>query len=324
MLGNKKYRYNKETLNYEEVGLSWSDKLIKPAVYFFLSILVFAFYYYLYISVFELKTPKQKYLENQYQSWHSKLEQLERRGEELDMSLEELQLRDNSVYRPVFGMNEIPEEVRNAGFGGVDRYAQYKVSDYSGILTRVVKQVDILTKKAYVQSRSFDDVIVLSDKVNEMSQSIPSIAPICTGDGAYVSSHYGYRKDPMNRVVTHHDGVDLCHSSGYPIYATGNGVVVDVGHSYYGYGNWVLIDHGFGYRTKYAHLKREMVAKGQTVKRGQQIGEMGNTGKSTGTHLHYEVIYKDRKVNPYNYFNFELSKENYMTIVNACEETKVQ
>ena len=154
-----------------------------------------------------------------------------------------------------------------------------------------------------------------------MASCIPAIPPVNPDKRKYrLSSTFGYRKDPFSGRSTFHKGVDFALKPGNPIYATGDGVVESVSFVFFGYGNSVLIDHGFGYKTRYAHLKSIGVVEGMKVKRGECIGESGNSGKSSGPHLHYEVIYKGRPVNPYNYYDLTMSPEEYSTMVESTAD----
>ena len=216
---------------------------------------------------------------------------------------------------------ELIEAVRNAGFGGVNRYEKYDLMDGNGLLKSTAIRLDKLTKKTYVQSRSFDEVALLSKRAGDMAQCIPAIPPIVPDKKKYkLSSSFGYRSDPFSGRSTMHKGVDFSLKPGNPIYATGDGVVESVGFEFFGYGNSVLIDHGFGYKTRYAHLKTIGVVEGMPVKRGECIGQSGNTGKSSGPHLHYEVIYKGRPVNPYNYYDLDMTPQEYSTLVQSTAD----
>lgn len=230
--------------------------------------------------------------------------------------LASLQMRDDDIYRSIFGMHEIPAEVRNAGFGGVNRYAHLEGVDQGGLLKSTTLRMDILTKKSYVQSKSFDEVAQLSRRAGDMASCIPAIPPINPDPTKYrLSSSFGYRTDPVYGRSARHTGVDFAMKPGNPIYSTGDGVVESVKFEFFGYGNQVVIDHGFGYKTRYAHLRNIGVVEGMKVKRGECIGESGNSGKSTGPHLHYEVIYKGSPVNPSNYYDLTITTEEYATMV---------
>ena len=294
------------------------SRLMKSVALFAVSIGMAVFYFWIYTSVLGLELPKTILLKKSNAQWSSKVEILNRQLDRYEESLTALQMRDDDIYRSIFGMNEIPSEVRNAGFGGVNRYEKYDMADYDGLLKNTAMRLDVLTKKTYVQSRSFDEVALLSKRAGDMASCIPAIPPVNPDKRKYrLSSTFGYRKDPFSGRSTFHKGVDFALKPGNPVYATGDGVVESVSFVFFGYGNSVLIDHGFGYKTRYAHLKSIGVVEGMKVKRGECIGESGNSGKSSGPHLHYEVIYKGRPVNPYNYYDLTMSPEEYSTMVES-------
>jgi murein DD-endopeptidase MepM/ murein hydrolase activator NlpD len=273
-------------------------------------------YFWLYTGVLGLELPKTIILKKRNAEWASKMEVMNRQLDKCDETLTALQMRDDDIYRARFGMHEIPQEVRNACFGGVNRYSHYDAMDQSAPLKRTAIRLDVLTKKTYVQSRSFDEVAQLSKRAGEMASCIPAISPVVPDRSIYrLSSSFGYRSDPFTGKSKRHSGVDFALKPGNPIYATGDGVVEKVKYEFYGYGNQVLIDHGFGYKTRYAHLKSINVVEGMKVKRGECIGESGNSGRSSGPHLHYEVLYKDKHINPANYFDLTITPEEYSTMV---------
>ena len=325
---DKQYVLNRETLDYDVVKQPSTFQrylryLKTVLLYAFSSVSVFVLSLYLLTDVFEMKTPRRLLVERDAKEWHSKLDLQQRRLESASAVLADMERRDNSLYRSVFGMERIPEDIRNAGYGGVDRYADIRERDYTGELTSAVMLSDMLLKKAYVQSKSFDQVMLVSERAAEMALCAPTISPV---NYAHVrqASGFGTRVDPILKDrYGRHLGVDLAPKSGKqgePIYVTGNGVVKAVGYDAGGYGRYVLVDHGFGYKTRYAHLSKALVVKGQEVKRGQMIAEMGNTGRSTGTHLHYEVIYMNRHVNPVNYYNKDILPEDYAAIIDSSNE----
>lgn len=308
----KEKKYNK--------GVKMSG-LMKSPILFAVSIAMSFFYFWIYSSVLELELPKTVLLKKSNAQWSSRMEVLNSQLDRYDEALEMLQMRDDDIYRSIFGMNEIPQEVRNAGFGGVNRYERYDLMDQDGLLKSTAMRIDMLTKKTYVQSRSFDEVSSLAKRAGDMASCIPAIPPVNPDRKKYrISSTFGYRSDPFSGRSTFHKGVDFAMKSGNPIYATGDGVVEKVSFEFFGYGNSVIIDHGFGYKTRYAHLKSIGVVEGMKVKRGECIGESGNSGKSSGPHLHYEVIYKDRPVNPYNYYDLDMTPEEYATMVQGTAD----
>ena len=322
---DRQYILNRETLEYEEVEQpSTTKRYIRTIItYAASSISVFILSLYLITDVFHTRTPKGMIVHRDYSEWRSKLNLLERRFEAADQSLLDMERRDNMLYRSVFGMETIPEDIRNAGYGGIDRYADIRSRDYTGALTSAVMRSEILLKKAYIQSKSFDQVAMVSERAAEMAMCAPTIPPV-NYSHVRQASGFGVRVDPiLKNRQRKHQGVDLAPKSGKdgePVYVTGNGVVKAVGYDAGGYGRYVLVDHGFGYQTRYAHLSKALVEKGQEVQRGQQIAEMGNTGRSTGTHLHYEVIYMGKHVNPVNYYNKDILPEDYAAIIDSSNE----
>lgn len=319
MSKKKRYKFNHETLAYEIHKTPAKARLSKWFLFFLVSITVSIGYYFIYTEYFKLETPKLLSLKRENAELANRLELINRRFEGLAKSLHSLEMRDNYVYRPIFGMEEIPVDVRNAGFGGTERYSYLKNFEKSGILSKTAFNLDVLYKKAYVQSRSFDDLLQLAHKADEMSLCVPAIPPVnIASDKIRFSSSFGYRKDPFKGDYRLHSGVDISGPMGEKVYATGNGKVIKVAYDFFGYGNYVMIDHGFGYKTRYAHLKEATVSIGRVVKRGDEIGRMGNTGRSRGTHVHYEVIYKNRPVNPLNYYNRDVDEEGFLALINSA------
>ncbi len=322
MFRKKRYDFNQQTLAYEVHRIPFGKRFSKGVAMFLLSIAAFAGYYLLYTQYFGLETPKTILLKQRYVQLNSKYELLERKFDQNGEILAELQMRDNNIYRPIFGMEELSQDVREAGFGGVNRYSHLEAVSNSDILLVAVKRMDVVYKKAYVQSKSYDEVAMLAKRAGDMASCVPALPPVAL-DKVRLSSLFGYRKDPFSGAPRMHQGVDLSGSRGEPIYVAGDGKVVEVRNSFFGYGREIVVDHGFGYKTRYAHLHRMYVKVGDQVKRGDQIATMGNTGKSKGVHLHYEVIYRDRRVNPLNYYNQDIVGEEYMAIVKPYVENTV-
>ena len=323
MARQKRYIFNPETLSYELEEKQPKRALLRAGVAVAVGIACFFFYFYIYTSVLGFETPKAWRLGEENKKLLAQIELLDQKIAAEDERLAEIQRRDNIVYRPVFGMDEIPEDVRNAGFGGVDRYESYKVHEHGDIMAQAALKMDILSKKAYVQSRSFDDVELLAKRAGDMASCVPSINPVAPKKRNTISSSFGYRVHPIKKYVIFHEGIDFRGEKGEPIYATGDGVVESVSRNYFGYGNSILIDHGFGYKTRYAHLKGFNVQEGQKVTKGQQIATMGNTGQSTGNHLHYEVIYRGRHINPWNFIDTSITMEEYETYITPAEKDRI-
>ena len=312
----KKYKLNPETLLYEIEKVSAKSRVLKSVMLVAASAALSLVYLWLFTSVLGLELPKTVMLKKANARWLSRMELMNRQMDICDETLQGLGMRDDEIYRNIFGMNEIPQEVRNAGFGGVNRYSYLEGLSDNSMLKTTTMRLDVLTKKAYVQSRSFDDVEALSRRAGDMASCIPAVMPILPDKSKYrLSSSFGYRSDPISGVTRMHTGFDFACKPGNPVYATGDGVVSSVSFDLFNYGNSVVIDHGFGYKTRYAHLKTVYVVEGMKLKRGECLGESGNSGKSTGPHLHYEVMYKGRYVNPVNYFDLEMPIEEYSSMV---------
>ena len=318
MVNYRKYKFNPETLSFELYRIPIEIKFSKGFVLFLLSIVVAVGYFYIYAEYFKMENPKTLSLKRKNEELANRLDLVNRRFENVEQTLSSLQMRDNYVYRPIFGMDEISQEVRDAGFGGVERYAHLDNFAHSDILSRTARNLDILYKKVFVQSKSFDDIATLAKSAGELALSIPTIPPVdITSGRVHFSSGFGSRPDPFTGEIENHKGLDLAGPQGELIYATANGRVVEVVHGYSGFGHYVLIDHGFGISTRYAHLKSTSVTVGMEVERGQSVGLMGSTGKSKGTHLHYEVLLRGTPVNPYNYFNRDISSEEFWALITS-------
>ena len=317
----KRYVFNSKTLSYEVKKRSKRSRFFRSLTLFAVSLGMAMFYFWLYAYVLDLEPPKTALLKKKNAEWCSRVEMLNRKLDESSEALTSLQMRDDDIYRSIFGMNDIPSEVRNAGFGGVNRYAHYDDVDPNGLLKKTAVRIDVLTKKTFVQSKSFDEVAQLSRRAGEMASCIPAIPPMNPDPKKYrFTSQFGYRRDPFTGRSKRHTGVDFAMKPGNPIYSTGDGVVESVKFELFGYGNQVVIDHGFGYKTRYAHLKSVGVAEGMKVKRGECIGLSGNSGRSSGPHLHYEVLYRNSHVNPANYFDLSITPEEYATMVQGIAD----
>jgi murein DD-endopeptidase MepM/ murein hydrolase activator NlpD len=309
MMGEHKYQFNPKTLCFE-------PKKKKPGIsiilvlgflgFFILASIIFSTLFVSHFDTPEMKTLRKEnqQLISQYNSLNSKLSQLE-------VVLDEIQVRDDNIYRVIFGKNPIPESVRKAGFGGVDKYSELQSFNDAELVLNTSKKVDILSKQAYIQAKSYEDVLNLAIKKEEELASTPAIMPINNKDLLFTSSGWGMRIHPVYNVAMFHWGIDFVAPTGTKIYATGDGVVEDIETLRTGHGKHVVINHGFGYKTLYAHLSRFSVKPGDTVKRGQVIGFVGSTGTSTAPHLHYEVHKDGNNVDPKHYFFKDLTPEMF-------------
>jgi murein DD-endopeptidase MepM/ murein hydrolase activator NlpD len=247
---------------------------------------------------------------------------MEKDMEKMEKLLTVLEEKDNSVYRSIFETKPINADVRNSGIGNMEAYASLLENDAMRreIILTTMDKLNRLKKKAYIQSKSYDELITLSKKKATMLASIPAIQPLSNPNLTKLVSGFGYRMHPIYKVRMFHSGVDFTATRGTPVYASGDGVVITTAKNLGGYGNEIEINHGFGYITKYAHLQTFKVKYGQKVKRGELIGYSGSTGAATAPHLHYEIIYNGVKVNPVHYFFNDLNAEQYKRILELAEE----
>ena len=228
--------------------------------------------------------------------------------------MQDIQQRDDNLYRVVLQADPVSDAIRKAGYGGTNRYEQLMDMANAELVMNTTQKMDMLNRQLYIQSKSFDEVVDLCKGHDEMLKCIPAIMPVSNKDLKKTASGYGTRIDPIYNTPKFHAGMDFSANIGTPVYATGDGKVIKAGWET-GYGNLIQVDHGFGYVTWYAHLSKYKVRPGQKVVRGEVIGEVGNTGKSTGPHLHYEVHVKGKVQNPVNYYFMDLSAEDYDKMV---------
>ena len=320
MAGRSGYKINPETLLYEIEKVSVKSRFLRLLLFLVWSAILAVAVWWFYIAVLGLELPKTILLRKQNAAWASRLEQMNKRLDVVQQSLDGVAGRDDGIYRNIFGMNPVDPARRYSGFGGVNRYAYLDDEGASSLLRATAERLDFLTKEAYVQSLSFDDVGAISKRAGDMASCIPVIIPLNPGSRYHLSSPFGYRSDPVYGRTAFHAGMDFATDTGNKVYCTGDGVVEKVSSEIRGYGNCVIVNHGFGYKTRYAHLKTILVGEGQKVTRGALIGEAGRTGKATGPHLHYEVIYRGSPVNPVNYVDLEMDASEYETMVSQAEE----
>ncbi len=303
------YKFNKKSLQFEEVKVTLKTRLLKAlsvvaAGLVFAAVVIFLAYTF-------LDSPKEKMLKREIAQYELQFERVNERLNQYDAVLADLADRDDNIYRVIFEAEPVPSSVRKAGFGGTDRYAKLEGYKNSDMIIETTKRLDKVQSQLVVQSESFDEVYNMAMNKNEMLACIPAIQPVNNKDLKRSSSYYGYRTDPIYKVRKFHPGIDFSAPTGTEIYATGDGVIKNIVRSRRGYGNRVIIDHGYGYETMYAHIHDFKVRKGQKVKRGQLIATVGNTGKSTAPHLHYEIRKDNKRVNPIYYFFNDLSPEQY-------------
>jgi murein DD-endopeptidase MepM/ murein hydrolase activator NlpD len=314
-----KFYFNTKSLTYEKVQVKLWDR-VKRILGFLVTGLAFAavtmFFAYTYFD-----SPKEKQLRREIEALTYQYEILNERMERVASVMQDLQERDDNIYRVIFEAEPIPSEMRNAGFGGIDRYRELEGLSNSDLLISTTKKLDKLSKKIYVQSKSFDEIVKMANNKSVLLASIPAIQPISNKNLRRMASGFGYRTHPIYKTTHFHTGMDFSAPVGTPVFATGDGVVERADNLAQGYGNHIVINHSFGYKTLYGHLSRFAVRAGKKVKRGDLIGYIGSTGMSTAPHLHYEVIRNNQKVNPVNYYYNDLSPEEYQAMIELSSQS---
>lgn len=269
----------------------------------------------------QIDSPNVQALKDDNARLTREVEVINRDFKAIDEALNALQGRDEGIYRKAMSAREYPEEYRLMGIGGSDRYARLADLPNSELLIATKKKLDALEGRIYAQSLSFDELAKLVKEKNKMLACIPAIQPVRNSDLKRRIGGFGWRIDPIYRTRMMHSGLDFTADRGTEVYATGDGVVEVVESKRWGYGKSIVINHGFGYKTLYAHLSKFEVKQGQKIKRGELIGLIGSTGKSTGPHLHYEVIKGGQKVNPIGYFHSDLTPEQYEEMLEMSENS---
>ncbi len=311
-MAKKKYKFNPDTLSYERIGISFKEKSTKVLAYFSSSLALALIIAVLVINAYE--TPKTKALRRENQRLLTQYKLMDNELEKIGSVLDELQQRDDNIYRVIFESEPIPSSVRKAGFGGTNKYSHLENLDNSELVVATARKLDVISKEAYIQSKSYDDVLNMALNKEKMLAAFPAIQPISNKDLKRTASGWGYRIHPIFKVRKMHYGMDFTAPVGTPVYATGDGKVTEVKgskRSRSGFGLKLEIDHGYGYETLYAHLNAFNVKRGQKVKRGDIIAYVGNTGGSTAPHLHYEVHKNGKRVNPAYYYYKDLTPQEY-------------
>ena len=312
------YIFNPDTKTYERVNPNFAQRfltILRRALLFIL----FGAGSFLVFHIFVDK-PSVEELENENSQILAQYKILSKRLDNAMLVLQDIQQRDDNLYRVMLDAEPISAEARNAGYGGTNRYDELLKMDNSELLVETTQKIDLLEKQLYMQIKSFDEIVALDKDSKTRLRHIPAIQPISNRDLKRTASGYGYRIDPVYNVRTFHKGMDFACDKKTPVYATADGII-ESAKWMSGYGYTVVIDHGYGYKTLYAHLldKKFLVKKGQKVVRGEQIALSGNSGKSTGPHLHYEVIAKGSHVNPVNYYFMDLDADGYDQMLQMAE-----
>ena len=318
-----KYYYDSETLAYKKIKLKKGRRLGIAFLGMLGTFLAGFLLLVIYLNIPMLETPKEKALKRELQNMQLQYGVLNKKMDQIQNVLANVEDRDNNIYRLYFEANPIPEEQRKAGFGGINRYKNLEGYDNSKLIVETNKRIDILTKQIVIQSKSLDEITVLAKEKEKLLTAIPAIQPVKNENLKRIASGYGWRSDPFTKVRKFHNGMDFTAPRGTPVYATGDGRVVRADNRATGYGNHIRVDHGYGYTSLYAHLYKFNVRVGQRINRGDVIGFVGSTGRSQAPHLHYEIYKDDEPINPINFYYGHLSPEEFdQVLIKAQEENQ--
>jgi hypothetical protein len=315
-----KYKFNPSTLNFEKISYGIRDYTLSALRYLFAGLVIGAIGVVLYASFF--KDPETARLSREVKFLKGQIAELNDQIDTLELFVNDLQEKDDNVYRSIFGAEPYPEHLRKGGIGGSDRYRDLKGFDNSDYIIETQKRINRLQRALVSQSKSFEEVYELAKLKDTMLMCIPAIQPVSNKDLKRLASGFGMRIHPIYKIAKMHTGLDFTADIGTEIYATGDGVVESIESKFSGYGQHVIINHGFGYESLYAHMSRVAVSPGQRIRRGQIIGYVGNTGASTGPHLHYEVMKNGEKVDPSFYFYSDITPEQYEDMLKRSANAK--
>lgn len=312
-MDNTNFKFNKKTLEYEKVEVSWRARLKKAGLHLGVSLslaLLIIVGSYPLVSRYSEKEKLQE-----IEKLQTEYDAMNRKVEEIALELNVLKMRDDSVYADIFGVPPVSKTLRIGGTGGIDEFENLRGYSNSELMLKSAQLVRTLENQVNIHKKGFERIHKLSNTRSSKLAHVPAIQPIHNHNLIRTASGFGMRLHPVYNVMKMHSGIDFTAKIGTDINATGDGVVASVKVSRTGYGKHVIIDHGFGYKTLYAHLSAFKVSKGQKVKRGDIIGKVGNTGTSTGPHLHYEVIRNNKKIDPAHFFFNDLDYEQYQEMV---------
>lgn len=301
------YIYNPRTRTYDRIYPTIRQRILSIVRRLFYGMGLGAGCFLVFFFLFG--SPSEKELRSENARMEAQYNVLTKQLDDALTVLADIQQRDDNLYRVVLQADPIADGIRHASYKE-GRYEEFMDLANADLVMSTTRKLDLLRRQLYIQSKSFDEVVALCKQHDKMLTCIPAIQPVANKNLKQTASGYGMRIDPIYKTVKFHAGMDFSANVGTPVYVTGNGKVKQAGWDGL-YGNCITVDHGFGYVTRYAHLSKIKVKVGQEVVRGEVIGEVGSTGKSTGPHLHYEVHVKGQVVNPVNYYFMDLSADEY-------------
>lgn len=311
-----KYYYNTHTLRYEKLETPLRVRLMQ-VFGFIAAALVTA----MLISFFAFRfigSPNEKLLKLENERMKDRYKELNKKLNDIQLQVAELENRDNDVYRSIFEADPIPDSARAKEFEKEQQIAKVEGMEDADLVNSIIATLNNLNSRIRAQQASFKEITELVNNKEKLLAATPAIQPVSNKDLKRIASGYGYRIDPVYKTVKLHPGLDFTAPSGTPIYATADGTIEFAGNRGDGYGNHIIINHGYGYKTLYGHMYRLKAKAGQRMKRGEVIGWVGNTGKSTGPHCHYEVIKNGNKINPVYFFYNDLTPEQFDRLLKSA------
>ncbi|QBN18645.1 M23 family metallopeptidase [Flavobacterium nackdongense] len=315
-----KYYYDSENLAYRKIITKTRKKigvvflfLVASALFGFLSVV-----FLLNTPYFE--TPKNRIQARELENLKIRYAILNKKIDQIENVIDQIEDRDNNLYRVYFNASPIALEERKSGYKGANRYKELEGFDNSKLVMYTTKRIDVLQKELAIQSKSLDEILKMAKAKDKLLAAIPAIQPVKNENLKSMVSGFGYRTDPFTKARKMHEGMDFTAKTGTPIFATGDGVVERADNTASGFGNHIVIRHGFGYETLYAHLSKYKCRAGQRIQRGDIIGYVGSTGRSEGPHLHYEVHKNGKVVNPLNFYYGNISAVEYVAIAQLADQ----
>lgn len=304
-----KYYYNTRTLRYEKLVIPFRVKLLR-VLGFIAAALVTSFI--IVVIAFEyIDSPKEKFLKQKNETLQQNYAITEKKISMLQQQMAVLEQRDNKVYREIFEASPLSDSIRAQATQKQQDIQFVNTMAEQDLFNNLSSSLQNLSARMAVQSQSYNTIEQLINNKEHLLAATPSIQPVSNKDLTRIASGFGYRIDPIYKVGKMHAGLDFTAPQGTPIYATANGIIKVADYSTGGYGNHVVINHGYGYETLYGHMVRTKVTIGQKITRGEVIGWVGSTGKSTGPHCHYEVHKDGHPVDPIYFFYNDLTPEQY-------------
>jgi len=323
-MSKTKYYFDKDNLEFIPIKRTNLNKLYNLLLFLIGSIIFGGFITVLLLNTEFIDTPQELVQSREIKNYELQLKVLNKKLEQVESTLANVEKRDNNLYRVYFEASPIPEAQRKMGFGGINRYDYLNGYENSDLIIGTTERIDILTKELVIQSKSLDEIELLAKNKESLLSSIPTIQPISNSNLKRMASGFGWRTDPFTKKRKRHWGMDFSAERGSPIYATGDGKISRADNRAAGFGNHIRIDHGFGYVSIYAHLdlvqEKFSVRKGDKVKRGDIIGYVGSSGRSVAPHLHYEITKDGKKLNPINFYYGSLSPGEFEILITQASQ----